>query len=194
MNSNSFFYCSINIIVNWGFFENLLNRESSSGNLKNGSITKEARKLLSIRCRRRDDEFDVSSFLCNLFENTKKHISIKTSFMGLVHNDGTVHLKFWVIQTFSEKHTVSHVLYHSFLWSTILKTDWVSNFGSQRDTHFFWNSLCNTYSCDSSWLSAADRSVFPVAVFHQILSHLCGFSTSCLPNNNDDFIFSYDSP
>ena len=110
MNCDCFFHRSINIIIDCSFLENLLHRKSSSRNFKDGSIAKKAGEFLCIHRCRRNDKFDVSSFLGNFFENTEKDISVETSFMSLVHNDSAVHLKFRIIETFSQKDTISHVL------------------------------------------------------------------------------------
>ena len=123
MNCNSFLNCCINVIINCSFLENLLHRKSSSRNFENWSITKKARKLLCIHCCGCNDELDVPSLLSDFFKNTKKHISVKTSLMGLVHDDGAVHFKLWIVETFSEEHTISHVLDDSFFGSAVLKTD-----------------------------------------------------------------------
>lgn len=76
MNCNSFFDSRINIIVYGSLFKNFLDWESSSWDLKNGSITKETRKLLGIHSCRGNNQLDISPFLSNLFQYTKKHISI----------------------------------------------------------------------------------------------------------------------
>ena len=102
MNCHSFFHSSIHIIIHSCLLEVLLHWKDSTRDLENWSIAEECRELLSIHSSRSDDDFDISSLLGDFLKDAEEDISVETSFMGLVHNDRTVHLQLIVVETLTE--------------------------------------------------------------------------------------------
>ena len=109
MDCHCFLDSYINVIVNGSLFKVFMDREDPTGNLEDGCPSEEKRKLFSIHSGRGDDDFDIPSFLGYVFEDTKEHISVQTSFVGLVHNDRRVHLELIIVETLPEQDSVGHV-------------------------------------------------------------------------------------
>ena len=123
MDSHCFFDSRINVVIHSCFLKVLLDWKDPARNLENRCISKESRKLLSIHSSRSDNDLNISPLLCNFLQNAKQHISVQTSLMGFVHNNGRVHLELVVVQTFSKQDTISHVLDLCLVGGAILETD-----------------------------------------------------------------------
>lgn len=93
------FYSRISIIINC-LHKNVSTQRIFDSGLKYGWMSKELWKFLCIRCGRSDDNFNITTPLSHLLQNSKQSIRIQTSLMSLAHDSRTISLQITVIQTF----------------------------------------------------------------------------------------------
>jgi hypothetical protein len=88
MDSHCLLDSRIHVIIHSCLLEVFLHWEYSPRDFEDRSPAKESREFFSIHGRGSDDDLDISSLLSDLLENAEQDISVKTSLMGLVHDDG----------------------------------------------------------------------------------------------------------
>ena len=110
--------------------------------------------------------------------------------MGLIDNHDRIRFQIRLIHKFPQQHTISHIFNHSILTSIILKSNRISNFLPQFDSHLLSHSGSHTHSSYSSWLSASNFSLSCVTNFMKILWQLGCFARTCLADHDDYLVIS----
>jgi hypothetical protein len=110
------------------------------------------------------------------------------SLMRLVQHNHRILTQVFVQQSFSQQHTISHVLDDGPGRCVIFEPDRVTDFLAQSHSHLLTDSFCNTHGGDSSGLGASNLAFFGQTSFMQVLSDLGGLSASCLSNDNQDSV------
>jgi hypothetical protein len=63
--------------------------------------------------------------------------------VSFVHDDGAVHLELIVIETLTQEHAISHILYYRLVGRAVFKSDGIPHDAAQFNAHLLRHSLCH---------------------------------------------------
>jgi hypothetical protein len=89
---HSFLHGAVHVVLDRAFLEVFGDGEGAAWDGEDRGVAEEHGEFLGVHGGGGDDQFYVAAFLGDFAQNAEEDVGVEAALMGLVHDDGAVHL------------------------------------------------------------------------------------------------------